>query len=66
MKEGGEAAQSQPSTYLKIQVNSEEITKNQQMKRATEKPQDLVHMEEPAPTQPVHTYTTENKTWETD
>ena len=30
-------------------------------KRAREKPQNLVHTEEPAPTQPDHYYTTENK-----
>ena len=34
--------------------------------RAREKPENLVYMEEPAPTQPAHTCTTENKRWGTD
>ena len=34
--------------------------------RTREKPQNLVHTEEPAPTQPAHTCTTEKKMWGTD
>ena len=33
---------------------------------AREKPQNLLQTEEPAPTQPAHTCTTENKRWGTD
>ena len=50
MKEGVEVTLPQPGTYLEIQLNSEEITKNKQLNREREKPQNLVHMEEPAPT----------------
>ena len=60
--EGGETTQSQPRTYLKIQINS----KNKQVNKTREKPQNLVHREEPAPTQPAHTCTTEDKRWGTD
>ena len=41
VKEGGEATRSQPRTYLKTQINSEEITKNKQLnknKRKASKP----------------------------
>ena len=56
-----------PRTYLEIQLNSGEITKNKQMNKSKRKDQNLVHMEEePAPTQPAHTCTTENKRWERD
>ena len=34
--------------------------------RGREKPQNLLHMEEPAPTQPAHSCTTENKGWGTE
>ena len=37
MKEGGEATRSQPRTYLKIQINSEEITKNKQLNKSKRK-----------------------------
>ena len=37
MKEGGEATPSQPRTYLKIQINSEEITKNKQQNKSKRK-----------------------------
>ena len=61
-----EATLTQPRTYLEIQLNSGEITKNKQMNKSKRKDQNLVHMEEPAPTQPAHTCTTENKRWERD
>ena len=66
MKEGVEVTLTQPRTYLEIQLNSEEITKNKQLNESKEKPQNIVHMEESAPTQLVHTCTTENKRWRTD
>ena len=37
MKEGGETTQSQPRTYLKIQLNSEEITKNKLLNKSNRK-----------------------------
>ena len=35
----------------------EKLLRTNNKTRAREKPQNLVHMEEPAPTQPAHTYT---------
>ena len=66
MKEGGERTLSQPRTYLKLPINSEEITKNKQLNKNKKKSQKLVHTEEPAPTQPAHICTTEDKRWGTD
>ena len=44
----------------------EKLLRTNDWTRAREKPQNLVHTEEPAPTQPAHTCTTENKRWGTD
>ena len=66
MKEGGETTQSLPRTYVKIQINSEEITKNKQLNKRKTKPQNNVHMEEQPATQPAHTCTTEDKRWGKD
>ena len=37
MKDGVEVTLSQPRTYLKIQINSEEITKNKQLNKSKRK-----------------------------
>ena len=37
MKEGGETTRSKPKTYLKIQINSEDITKNKQLNKSRRK-----------------------------
>ena len=37
MKEGVEVTLTQPRTYLKVQINSEEITKNKQLNKSKRK-----------------------------
>ena len=44
----------------------EKLLRTNNKTRAREKPQNLVHMEEPAPTQLAHTCTRENKRWGID
>ena len=51
---------------MEIKLNTGEITQNKHLNKSKRKASNLVHMEEPAPTQPAYTCTTENKRWGMD
>ena len=50
---------------MKIQI-VKKLLRTNNLTRERQKPQNLVHTEEPAPIQPAHTCTTENKRCGTD
>ena len=66
--EGGSGSHTNSTQELSRNTTKilEKLLKTNNWTRTREKPQNLVHTEEQAPTQPAHTCTTEDKRWGTD